>query len=328
MADDEGHVLYLHGRGDRPARPPGDLVVDLEWPVPLRTPIMDARWDARPFGVRVGQVTVWLEDSRLAIGHSFGGWLLLCACIGRLERGRETPPILLLSSVLGSGRIAKSSGAQAFAQPPRMRAVQRALGLAPGGSALFPGGSLELIHALDDDHCPVAPVRTLSERYRVTLVRGGHRLDSGPARTAVSEALERYRAALAESRAALEESRDAYAPRRARSSRERAWPRSVDEAVERLLVGLSPQWKETLRGTSRDRAQRRNLTLGLAIRNAFGLWRGNRALLADCARLCGGLPSSEPEAAGRIDADAASAVILGVAWDRLRESADADGKVP
>jgi hypothetical protein len=296
------------------------MVVDLQWPLPLRAPIMDAAWDARPFGDRVEQVTAWLEGARLAIGHSFGGWLLLCASIGRLERGRGLPPILLLSSVLGLGSLSRSPSAQAFARPPRMRSVHGALGLAPGSSALFPDGSLEVIHAVDDDQCPVGPVRTLIERHLVTLVDGGHRLDSGPARAVVAKALERHRAALGESR-------DTHARPRARPSSGRAWPRSVDDAVERLLVGLSPQWKETLRGTTRERAQGMNLTLGLAIRNAFGLWRGNRALLADCARQRDGLSHSEPVGGGRIDADAASAVILGVTWDRLHESDDADREV-
>jgi len=67
-----------------------------------------------------------------------------------------------------------------------------------------------------------------------------------------------------------------------------------------------------------------NLLLGLWIRNTYGLWRGNRELLADCARL-GDPGDGSPEGAHpRIDPDHASSLILGAAWDRLQESRPAE----
>lgn len=101
-------------------------------------------------------------------------------------------------------------------------------------------------------------------------------------------------------------------PRRERE----AWPGTVDEAVEAVLQRLSPAFKETLRAGTREGAQSRNLSLGLWIRNELGMWRGNRELVADCARR-GGYESAQ----GRgMDPDLASHFLLGILWDRLKES--------
>jgi hypothetical protein len=55
-------------------------------------------------------------------------------------------------------------------------------------------------------------------------------------------------------------------------------------------------------------------SLGMYIRNQFGLWRGNEPLLADCASCLGhGID-------GRyIHPDRASGVILAALWRRLRQ---------
>ena len=82
-------VLYLHGRGDRPPAPPGDLVLGVDWPGSVLAPVLDDGWQAQTFERRVEHVARWLERARLAIGHSFGGWLLLCASLRlREEIGR------------------------------------------------------------------------------------------------------------------------------------------------------------------------------------------------------------------------------------------------
>ena len=104
----------------------------------------------------------------------------------------------------------------------------------------------------------------------------------------------------------------------------RPWPTTVDVAVERLLAALSPEWKAILRGTNRDGAQRMNLSLGRWVRNQFGMWRGNLALLADCARLLDREPTGPPAPGLGMDPDEASALLLGLAWDRLMESEQPD----
>ena len=100
------------------------------------------------------------------------------------------------------------------------------------------------------------------------------------------------------------------------------WPRTVEEAVDCFLRALGPEWKEVVRSKTRERAQGMNLRLGLWIRNEFGLWRGNHELLAACARLdeADAGAASGASVPRVIDPDRASFLILGVAWDRLRES--------
>ena len=98
------------------------------------------------------------------------------------------------------------------------------------------------------------------------------------------------------------------------------WPKTVDEAVEVVVRTVSPELTETLRAGTRQGAQSRNLSLGLWMRNAFGMWRGNRDLLLDCARRAGNDP---PHPRG-MDPDRASHFILGMVWDRLEGSAGDD----
>jgi len=94
------------------------------------------------------------------------------------------------------------------------------------------------------------------------------------------------------------------------------WPTTVDEAVEMVLQSLTQDWRDTLLHGTRQAAQGRNFTLGLWIRNRFGMWRGNRELLLDVIRRS----EDDPKADGKMDADFAAYFILGVVWDRLQES--------
>ena len=74
--------------------------------------------------------------------------------------------------------------------------------------------------------------------------------------------------------------------------------------------------KDKLRSMPENNLIRLHFGLGGAIRNRFGLWQGNEALLADCAA-----------ASGRggdyswlfMHPDEASSVILKAAWRRLQE---------
>lgn len=163
----------------------------------MLAPVLDDGWQAQTFERRVEHVARWLERARLAIGHSFGGWLLLCASLRLREAGAQGPPLLLLSSVLGPGPLAREGAARVYSTPPRLASVHRALGLEAGRGAVFEPGSLELIHATDDEQCPVRVAERLAARYPVRFVRGGHRLQSDLARSAVAEVLDRDRRILA-----------------------------------------------------------------------------------------------------------------------------------
>jgi hypothetical protein len=187
------YVLYLHGRHALPDEPPGDLVGAVPWPIPLVCPAVDGAFLRRRFEVQMREVDAWLDRARLAIGHSYGAWLLLCAALGRIESGRGVPPLFLMSAVLGAS---SNRGGEGGSIPPRARRVRRALGLEPGDSAMFPRGAMELVHGDSDDQCPVDTVRALGATQIVSIVPGGHRLMEPGARAGLHGALERHRSAL------------------------------------------------------------------------------------------------------------------------------------
>jgi hypothetical protein len=86
-----------------------------------------------------------------------------------------------------------------------------------------------------------------------------------------------------------------------------AIPDSVESAVDRLIAVLDREKQAELAATSLDDlVVNYHFSLGLQIRNAFGLWDKNPALMASC---------------GSLVADDASSVILTALWVRLRGSA-------
>ena len=101
-----------------------------------------------------------------------------------------------------------------------------------------------------------------------------------------------------------------------------SWPRTVEEATGRLVEALSPAWKTRLCGTDPTGVWSIHFTLGVWVRNNFGLWRGNKELLTDCARRFHGLADDEsvgPE--HRVNGDKASAVILRATSEALSKGA-------
>ncbi len=84
----------------------------------------------------------------------------------------------------------------------------------------------------------------------------------------------------------------------------RRWPRTVDEAVERLLTTIDI--KQIPRYDSRSAfVANTHFRLGMYVRNTFGLWQGNESLLEEC---------------GTEDPDKASGVILGALWCRVQDA--------
>jgi hypothetical protein len=83
------------------------------------------------------------------------------------------------------------------------------------------------------------------------------------------------------------------------------WPRTIDEAVDRILAKLTDVQKDELRKAPASDLDSLHFGLGAAIRNEFGLWAGNTDLLAAC-----GSPDMHP--------DAASSVIVRAVWERLQ----------
>jgi len=84
------------------------------------------------------------------------------------------------------------------------------------------------------------------------------------------------------------------------------WPTTVDEAVNILVANLDEKGKITITQTIEENLVMYNTFWGGGIRNDFGLWRGNKELLASCG-------STD------IHPDSASMVIIKSVWKKLRE---------
>ena len=82
------------------------------------------------------------------------------------------------------------------------------------------------------------------------------------------------------------------------------WPRSVDEAATRILGTMSEADKQRVRATKKDDLIQFHHGWGTGIRNDFGLWGGNKELMADCH-------AANP--------DDASMVIIEAVWQRLQK---------
>lgn len=87
-------------------------------------------------------------------------------------------------------------------------------------------------------------------------------------------------------------------------------PTTVGEAADQVISRLDEESLSRLRGMDEAELVALHFGLGMWIRNTFGLWSGNKALLEDCAS------DGEP---GCFDPDEASMVILREVWIRARQ---------
>ena len=86
------------------------------------------------------------------------------------------------------------------------------------------------------------------------------------------------------------------------------WPVTCDEAAKRAIEKMGPAGEQRLRSLAKDELIVLHDSFGLNIRNGFGLWGGNDALLASCvAESAGATP----------DPDSVSMVIITRAWEML-----------
>jgi hypothetical protein len=70
---------------------------------------------------------------------------------------------------------------------------------------------------------------------------------------------------------------------------------------------MGPEAVQRLRSLAKDELIELHFSLGLNIRNSFGLWGGNQALLDSCAKAAGAPP--EP--------DSVSMMIITRAWEMV-----------
>ena len=92
-------------------------------------------------------------------------------------------------------------------------------------------------------------------------------------------------------------------PQQPETTERSKWPQTVDAAVDRLMCEVPAERKRDIRAMDKVALIDLHFGLGLYIRNEYGLWRGNRALL---------------RATGQSHPDDASGIILEAFWERLR----------
>jgi Domain of unknown function (DUF6794) len=92
-----------------------------------------------------------------------------------------------------------------------------------------------------------------------------------------------------------------------KASDARTLPKTVDEAVAQLKSELSPQDRDHILRMSREDLALLHMSLGLRIRNGFGLWSGNEKLMRSC---------------GVKHPDACSGIIIYRLWEAVRADAD------
>jgi hypothetical protein len=88
-------------------------------------------------------------------------------------------------------------------------------------------------------------------------------------------------------------------------------PRSVDEAVERLISELPLKDRVRIAKMDRWELSALHVTLGPHIREKYGFWTGNEALMESCRVLSG---------KDRFDIATGSAMIIDTMWARLRRT--------
>ncbi|TRZ48892.1 hypothetical protein D4S03_09090 [bacterium] len=88
-------------------------------------------------------------------------------------------------------------------------------------------------------------------------------------------------------------------------------PQSVDDAVDILLSDLSLNSEIHMAAMKEEDIAGLHFSLGSAIRNEFGLWTGNEALMESCRKTSG-----DPH----LHIDDASMVIIKALWKRIKSS--------
>jgi len=87
-------------------------------------------------------------------------------------------------------------------------------------------------------------------------------------------------------------------------------PKTVEQAVSQLMTELSIYDKQKIKNTPKDSLSNLHFSLGMNIRNAFGLWSGNEELLKSCRLITGKKD---------LHVDDASSIIINALWERLQK---------
>ena len=88
-------------------------------------------------------------------------------------------------------------------------------------------------------------------------------------------------------------------------------PKTVDQAVERIISELSFKDKSTIANMAEIELSMLHKTTGEYIRNAFGLWSGNKDLMTSCCFIA---------KRDKVSEDEASSIIIKELWKRLQQT--------
>lgn len=114
-----------------------------------------------------------------------------------------------------------------------------------------------------------------------------------------------------------------------------AWPLTVEQAVDHIIGGSAPHDLDYLAFLPQDALGGFHHTWGQGIRNGFGLWKGNTALLADCRRVVE-QQGKDPDAFYKeqgypvplpMHPDDASGVIMEMVWQKAKEIVGVEGNI-
>ena len=81
------------------------------------------------------------------------------------------------------------------------------------------------------------------------------------------------------------------------------WPKSLEEVIKMVLSNISDEYKKEIKDSKKRDLTMFQASLGMRIRNDFGLWKGNNELLISCRTL---------------NPDDASMIIIAAIWRVLR----------
>jgi len=83
------------------------------------------------------------------------------------------------------------------------------------------------------------------------------------------------------------------------------WPKTLEEAVNQIITSMHDKDKEIIKNTPKEDLIGLHPSWGTGMRNEFGLWGGNKELLASC-----GSTDMHP--------DDAVMVIIEAVWEKLQ----------
>ncbi len=105
----------------------------------------------------------------------------------------------------------------------------------------------------------------------------------------------------------------AFAEEESKFLEKNEWPVTCDAAVVWLVEHLDNESKTTVKETPREGLIKFHHGWGTGIRNNFGLWRGNQALMESCMALREG-EQFHPDTVSMILIEEAWARLNGVSW--------------